>query len=77
MPFSVSEYAGLKTYIYKFVRKKTCIKSLAPLKARGEGVKAIAECPAENASFFYVLHKKIGVHFESKIFFFVPHISFI
>ena len=41
-----------------FICKKNCLNSLVPLRGRrGGGVKAIAKCPAKNASFFDVLPK--------------------
>ena len=49
--------------------KKKCINSLVPLSRDGGGGKALAECPARNASIYYVLPyiKKLIYNIFSKI----------
>ena len=56
-PFIGAEFIDLtvKNLIKEGRQKKIMTPTMAP--ARGRGVKALAECPAKNACFFYVLSK--------------------
>ena len=55
MLFSVSEFAGFKNIYMSMYKKKLHKIAIVLLSGRGGGVKALAECPANNKFIFDVL----------------------